>query len=198
MSSTEVARLDAQDERYVRAWFVPLDLLAPPHGWDPENLRLAIAQRRIPQPTYVLADGTAMLPADYFALVGDPAASASLRERFFARYHAACARNELTADACEAEWSAYLGGGYGACLKELSPEAIVHKTVLIARIETLLDAEAPDARDWVARLRAAVDALDAIEKPFARSDRARFGGPVTRDRFIDDVRRRYPGIVEAS
>jgi hypothetical protein len=36
-----------------------------------------------------------------------------------------------------------------------------------------------------------VDALDALEKPFARFDRARFDGPVSRDRCVTAVRERF-------
>lgn len=201
VSFTEIAvLLDPLDERYVRDWFIPLDVLAPQHGWDAEALRHAIAERRVPRPTYVLGDGTAMLPADYFAFVGDTAASASLHERFVVRYFAACARlgRATTDEDCDAEWNGYLGGGYGACLKEISPEAIVFKLTLVERIEGLLAQPAPLDRTWIEGLRTAVDTLDAIEKPFARFDRMRYGGSVTRDRLIDDVRARFPGIVERS
>jgi hypothetical protein len=36
--------------------------------------------------------------------------------------------------------------------------------------------------------------FDAIEPPFAPYDRLRFGGPVSRDRLIDETRGRYPKL----
>jgi hypothetical protein len=45
---------------------------------------------------------------------------------------------------------------------------------------------------WLAELHALVDELDALEPPFAPYDRLRFGGPISRDTLIDDVRARFP------
>ena len=72
----------------------------------------------------------------------------------------------------------------------------MRKAVLITRIETLLAQPGPDDPDWAGRLRAAVDALDELERPFAEFDRIRFGGPSSRDRLITGTRRAYPEIFE--
>jgi hypothetical protein len=61
--------------------------------------------------------------------------------------------------------------------------------VLTARIEALIEAPQEGERDWAERLRAAVDALDILERPFAAVDRA--DGPVSRDRLITAVRNRF-------
>jgi hypothetical protein len=53
---------------------------------------------------------------------------------------------------------------------------------------------APTDTRWRAALRGAVDALDALERPFAGHDRERFGGPTSRDRLITETRRRFPEI----
>src|SRR5579863_2320437 len=74
--------VDSRDDAYVRAWFVDLEILARIHGWDIVDLARAIDERRAPEPTYILADGTRMVPADYFALLGTPVDFGSLRERF--------------------------------------------------------------------------------------------------------------------
>jgi hypothetical protein len=68
------------------------------------------------------------------------------------------------------EWDAYISGEYAVCLREVSPETIRRKAELIARID------------------AAVDELDALLRPFAPYDRIRFGGPVSRDRYVTAFR----------
>ncbi len=87
-------------------------------------------------------------------------------------------------DAVEEEHRAWLSGEYGACLHSTSPEAIVAKSSLMTTITALLADPQPDEDRWRTALRGSVDALDAIERPFARHDRARFGGPTSRDRLI--------------
>jgi hypothetical protein len=83
-----------------------------------------------------------------------------------------------------------LSGEFGACLRDPSPETIVAKAGLMTAIAALLARPAPDD----AALRGAVDALDALERPFAAHDRERFGGPVSRDRLITAPRARFPQL----
>jgi hypothetical protein len=90
------------------------------------------------------------------------------------------------------EWAGYLAGLYGACLREVTPEMIVAKEHLVARLERALDAPRASDREWLVRLHADVDALDAVSRPFAACDRIRFGRPTSRDRLIDGVRRAFP------
>jgi hypothetical protein len=71
------------------------------------------------------------------------------------------------------------------------------KNELCAAIEEELADPAPDDEAWLARVHALVDELDAIEPPFAPYDRLRFGGPVSRDRLIEEVRRRFPARAAA-
>jgi hypothetical protein len=68
------------------------------------------------------------------------------------------------------EWEAYLSGEYAVCLHSVSPETIRRKAELIAQID------------------AAVAELDALLRPFAPYDRIRFGGPVSRDRYVTPLR----------
>jgi hypothetical protein len=70
------------------------------------------------------------------------------------------------------EWDAYLSGEYAVCLRTVSPETIRRKAELIAQIE------------------AAAEELDAILRPFAPYDRIRFGGAVSRDRYVTPLRGR--------
>jgi hypothetical protein len=173
---------DALDDvAYVRAAFRPLD------GPASELVERGL----LPQPTYVLPDGTPMVPETHAALLddagGDPARVA---ERFRERFLAA---GGAPADV-EDELEGWLGGSYGVCLRDPSPEAIVAKGALMSAIGALLAAPAPDDNGWCGALRGAVDALDALERPFAAYDRERFGGPVTRDRLITTPRERFPEV----
>jgi hypothetical protein len=170
---------DALDDiAYVRAAFRPLD--AP-------NAEL-VERGLLPRPTYVLPDGTPMVPETHAALLQDD--PGGVAERFRERFLAA---GGAAADV-EDELEAWLGGDYGACLRDPSPEAIVAKAGLMTTIGALLAAPAPHDDAWRGALRGAVDALDALERPFAAWDRERFGGPVSRDRLISEPRARFPEV----
>lgn len=94
-------------------------------------------------------------------------------------------------DTADVELAGYLTGEYGVCLRRVSPETIVAKEVRVARITARMAAPAPEDPTWTAALRADVDALDRLIRPFAASDRARFGGSVSRDRCVDAPRRQW-------
>ncbi len=129
------------------------------------------------------------MPSDYFDLVERAGGPEGLRELFLERYRAAGGRVE---DA-EEEWGAYLSGEYGVCLHSVTPESIVRKAELMARVEELLADELAEDAAWRSALREAVDALDALERPFApHYDRLRFGAPSSRDRLITATRKRFP------
>ena len=68
------------------------------------------------------------------------------------------------------EWEDYLSGEYAVCLRSVSPETIRRKAELMAQID------------------AAAEELDALLRPFAPYDRIRFGGPVSRDRYVTPLR----------
>lgn len=168
-----------EDIAYVKASFRPMDQAVKPF----------VEAGLLPRATYVLPDGTPMVPSDHAQLLedagGDPNAIATrFRERFVAA-------GGNPADA-EEEYEAWLSGEYGACLHSTSPEAVVAKGALMNSIGALLSRpEAEDAR-WCSALRGAVDALDALERPFASYDRERFGSATSRDRLITATRERFP------
>lgn len=141
-----------------------------------------------PRASYVLDDGTEFYPHDYFSQEMNEA-------RFRARLHAEMHAQKVTLDPDET-WEEYLTGIYGVCLQSVTPENIVRKAALLQRIGALTAAPDPQNATWIADLKRAVDALDALERPFSpHYDRIRFGRPPTRDTYIRDVRRRYPQIV---
>jgi len=181
--------LTAADIAYVRAGFAPLDELSHGRGDDPAAVRALVARGLLPQPSYVLPDGTEMVPRDYFALADEAGGAEALPAAFAGR----CAAAGL--DAAE-EWDGYLSGVYGVCLRAVTPETIAAKGRLMDTIAGLVDAPAPEDPEWRAALRAAVDELDALERQFApdydRSDR--FPLPPSRDRLVRAVRERFADV----
>lgn len=182
----ENARLpsDARDDiAYVEANFVPMS----------DAMRPLVERGLLPRATYVLPDGTPMVPPDHAALLddvgGDPLAVAP---RFRQRFVDAGGDPNLA----EEEYEGWLSGEYGACLLATSPESIVAKSALMTAIEALLAAPRPADRGWRNAVRAAVDALDALERPFAEHDRTRFGGPSSRDRLIAGTHTRFADLWE--
>jgi Family of unknown function (DUF6058) len=172
-----------EDDAYVSDWYVTIEELARRTQRDPEELRALMLANRLPLPSYIRTDGAQMVPADLLALlesVDDP----DELPGWFARHW------EDPSEATE-EWDAYLSGGY-VCLRHVSPATIQRKGALVAAISARVADPAPEDEAWLEELHALVDELDAIEPPFAPYDRLRFGGPVSRDTCIDDVRRAYP------
>jgi hypothetical protein len=134
------------------------------------------------------------VPPDYFALLDEAGGVDALPARFLARYLAAADGPAAAADA-EADWAGYLSGEFGVCLRSVTPESMAAKNRLIRRIVALVTS--PDEADpaWRAELHTAVDALDAVERPFTDFDRQRWG-ETSRIRHIDRVRARFPVAFE--
>ncbi len=159
------------DIRYVREQFAPLERVCASAGRDPDEIRRAIADRRLPAPPYVLPDGTEMLPADYFELP---------------------APDEWPAELAE-DREAYLDGTYFVCLRRATPENIARKDELVDLLRASLAEPRHDDEEWLRSLRANVDELDALERPFSPDyDRGpRWDVPPTRDELIEEPRRLY-------
>lgn len=167
------------DLAYVRDEFVPLADLCRAAGRDLDEVRRLIADRSLPAPPY---PGVEAVPADYFDL---PDAAA-----FAAAYDGPDPEEEL---------AAYLDGAYFVCLRRATPANIVRKGELVEEVRSLLAAPAPGDDGWRARLRAAVDELDGLERPFSPDyDRTRFERPPTRDELIAEPRRRWPEVFAAA
>jgi hypothetical protein len=172
--------MTAADDAYVRRLFVPL---FGDSDWPLETVCGLIAERRLPLPSYVLSDGTLMVHPGYL----DNLRAAGGPDRIEAWFKAHWAAEQQ--DQAVEEWDAYLSGQY-VCLYDVTPQTIQAKTRLIEQIKELVgrleDSGNDDMRE---ALRAAVDELDALEPPFAPDyDRLRFGGPSSREVWIDGVR----------
>lgn len=179
--TTRLPESAEKDIAYVKESFFPMD----------ESSRPFVERGVLPQATYVLPDGTAMVPADHSQMLRDAdghpdAVATHFRTRFaFAGGHP---------DEIDREYEAWLSGEYGACLYSSTPEAIVAKAALCNAIEALLAGPAPRHQWWRGALRGAVDALDALERPFAEHDRLRCGAQISRDQLITATRERFPDV----
>ncbi len=184
------------DLAYIGGNFLTLPELCADRAKSPEQVQELIEQRLLPRPSYVLDEGTGMFPADYFRLVDDAGGAEGLRAHFHARHRAASLAEGANPGEFEQDWEAYLNGVYGVCLREVTPENIVRKGVLVASLCQLLVLASPRSPDWRAALRAQVEELDALERQFApdydRGDAQE--RPPTRDLLVKAARERYPDV----
>lgn len=191
-----VTKFTAADLEYITANYLTLAELCSNRPESPAAVEALIAARRLPQPSYVLDDGTRMFPADYFRLVDEAGGLDALPQHFAARHRDATRQQRVPADALEPDWDAYLDGTYGVCLRELTPENIVRKSALVSSLSELLRLPRPRSAEWRTALREQIDELDALEREFApdydgsdEHDR-----PPSRDLLINAARERYPDV----
>lgn len=163
------------DETYVRERYV-----AAPAAEYADML----AGRR-PLPSYLLNDGTPMVPADRGQVIEWAGGLDRLPDWFASHW-------PDDAETAAAEWTAYLSGQY-VCLPTPGPREIRAKRRWTAQIEqgrALLDADPHDITGRSLVGEAAVK-LDPLLAPMCDYDRLRFGGPDTplsRERWIDRPR----------
>ncbi|MBC2932246.1 GNAT family N-acetyltransferase [Nocardioides sp. zg-1228] len=173
--------MSSEDDAYVREHFVE----APPGA-----TRLML-DGRLPLPSYVLGDGTAMVPADHGRLAELAGGLDRLHDWFVAFW-------EGDEAAGEREWQAYLSGQH-AGLREVSPVRIRQVAERVAEARAALDLLRRDPHDPIGRgmLGEAVDGviavpgLDAMLLPMTAYDRLRAGGPTIRERWVDAPRAAY-------
>lgn len=175
--------MTAADDAYVNAQFVRVEDLCAAEGRDADAIRELMLRRRLPLPAYLRSDGAEMVPADYFALATEAGGEDRLEAWFTAHW-----TDPATG---AAEWSSYLSGQY-VCLHSVRPSTIRRKDELTSAIDAAAAEPEPGSAPWCARLHALVDELDALEPAFTAYDRLRFGGPTSRETFIDAVRARFP------
>lgn len=192
-----MAELTEADLAYISANYRTLEELCEGRAESPKEVRTLIEQRKLPQPSYMLPDGTGMFPVDYFGLLDDAGGVDNLREHFAERHRAASRGQRV--EGVEQDWEMYLDGTWGICLWEVAPETIVRKNVLVSSLCELLVLARPGEPDWRRTLREQVDELDELERQFApdydRSDAV--DRPPTRDLIIAAARQRYPEVFAA-
>ena len=186
------------DRTYIDANYVTLQRLCADRPETPAEIAALIQERRLPGPSYVLDDGTGLFPADYFRLVDEAGGIEALRSHFAAQHAEATSAREAAAAELERDWEWYLDGTWGICLRDVTPETIVHKNTLVASLSELLMLPRPGSADWRQALREQVEELDALEGDFAPDwDRGEEQErPPTRDLLIAAARERYPELFE--
>jgi len=175
--------MTAEDDAYVSTWYVPLEELAAANGVDADEICRLMLANRLPLPSYIRSDGTQMVARDLLTLLHEAGGAERLPAWFASRWD--------SAEQAVIEWDDYLSGRY-VCLRSVTPENMKRKNELVEAISSELATPAPASAEWLERLHELVDELEEVEPPFAPYDRLRFGGPVSRDTLIDDVRRQYP------
>src|SRR5438034_8117518 len=178
------------DLAYISSNYLTLEQLCDGRAESPHELRSLIAARRLPEPSYVLPDGTGMFPADYFRFVDEAGGVDGLREHFAARHRAVDGKD------VDQDWEMYLDGTWGICLRDVTPETIVRKNKLVNSLCELLVLARPRYEDWRQALREQVEELDQLERQFSpdfdRSDE--MDRLPTRDLIIAAARERYPEV----
>jgi RimJ/RimL family protein N-acetyltransferase len=170
-----------EDDAYVREHFVE----ATPEAMD------QMLAGCLPLPSYVLSDGTPMVPAAH----GELAEVAGGVDRLHDWFGAFWPDDPATA---EAEWGHYLSGQY-VCLKEVTPIRIRMKTSRVAEASEAVEILRDHPHDPTGRglLGQAVDGvlavpgLDSLLLPMTAYDRLRFGGPTVRETWVDAPRAEF-------
>jgi hypothetical protein len=175
--------MTVDDDLYVSDWFAAVEELAEAASLDVDEIRRLQMANRLPLPSYIRSDGTQMVARDLLELAKEAGGFDKL-PAWFARQW------DSPVDAVR-EWTDYLNGLY-VCLRNWRPENMRRKDELAALISSALERPEPDNGEWLERLHRLIDELDALEPPFAPYDRLRFGGPVSRDRLINEPRRNHP------
>jgi hypothetical protein len=190
--------LTTADRTYIDANYVTLQELCADRPEKPAEIAALIQKRRLPGPSYVLGDGTAMFPADYFRLVDEAGGAEALESHFAERHRQASSARVAAAGELERDWEWYLDGTWGICLRDVTPETIVRKNALVASLSELLMLPRPGSADWRKALREQVEELDELEREFAPDwDRGEEQErPPTRDLLIAAARERYPELFE--
>ena len=172
--------MSGADEAFVREHFTPAD-----------SGQLAdVAAGRLPLPGYLLGDGTPMF-ADISECLSAAGGARHLHDWFVEFWP----DDAVTA---ESEWDSFLSGQY-VCLRKLDPVSIRRKTTMLEQARVAVDALRDDPDDEIAQgsLAEAVDGglgisgLDALLMPTTGYDRLRFGGPSSRDVWVDAVRAEF-------
>lgn len=174
--------MSAADDAYAREHFVAVS--------SEEVLRDMLAGR-LPLPSYVLSDGTPMVPASH----GEPARIAGGTDRLHDWFVAFWPDDPATG---EEEWLAYLAGRH-ACLREVTPVRIRQLAERVAEARGAVERLRRDPHDPIGRgmLGEAVDGvlgvagLDTLLLPMTAYDRLRGGGPTVRERWVEAPRREF-------
>ena len=172
--------MTAEDDAYVREHFVPA---------TSEAIALML-EGRLPLPSYVLGDGTPMVPEDHARLAEIAGGVDRLHDWFVAFWDDRATGEE--------EWGHYLSGQY-VCLRDVTPFRMKQKTERVAEAEAAVARLRRNPHDPIGRgmLGEAVDGvlavpgLDSLLLPMTAYDTLRFGGPTVRETWVDAPRAEF-------
>jgi RimJ/RimL family protein N-acetyltransferase len=170
--------MSADDDCYVRAHFVEVP--------DPGVTFDRMLARQLPLPSYLLAEGTPMVPADYLEPIAWAGGPDRLRAWFLHHWP------QSAGDIAVEEWAAYLAGQY-VCLKSVTPLNIRRKSALVEQVRAAVAVLEQEPRNATARgsLGEATTKLDDLELPMTGYDRLRFRGPLSRETWVEGPRKRF-------
>lgn len=171
--------MSALDDAYVRSHFVGI---SGSGGVTTDQVVQHMLDGALPLPSYLLSDGTPMVPADLLAPLAWTGGVDGLYDWFVSWWEDDPATGDI-------EWGAYLSGQY-VCLRVVSPDTIRQKTRMIDQAKVALQVLEEDRHDPVGRglLGEAITQLERLYLPMCDYDRLRFGGRLTREVWVDDVR----------
>lgn len=198
---------DSKDLMYITKNLLTTDEIIEKSKVSPSRISEWLELGAFPEPTYVTSDGKKWYPKYTVILVQRSIKNGtSPKDEFINdakkvinksghvyRFGKVEETNESD-DELEKMWTDFRSGLYGACLRVPDPKNILSKGDLINKIKGLL--EKPDLSDvsWCDSLKKYVNELDNVEAEFTNYDRARFGGQVSRDMFVTEVKTKYPQI----
>src|SRR5256885_15454911 len=113
--------LTAADRTYIDANYVTLQELCADRPEKPAEIAALIQKRRLPGPSYVLGDGTAMFPADYFRLVDEAGGAEALESHFAERHRQASTARGAAAGALQRGRGGEPHRTPGLCLPGVAP-----------------------------------------------------------------------------
>jgi hypothetical protein len=195
------------DIEHIRSTFVDRKTLIEKNGTTDEKIAEWHTNGDFPEPTYSTDDGKEWYPPYLVILIRRSLNNGSSpREEFLKdakkvlnkpSYVYRFGNVEVTGlheDDAQKMWMDFKSGLYGACLRKPEPESILEKGALIKTIKELISNPDPAGTEWRSALRETVNRLDNIEAQFTDYDRIRFGGTVSRDIFITNVKKQFGEI----
>ena len=189
--------------------FLELKTLVKKSGASDSQIEKWIVNQDFPDPTYRTPDGKEWYPPYMVILIKRSVENNTNPKTEFMKdsekvlakpgYVYRFGKVETTGTSTEDienMWKDFKSGLYGACLRKPDPRSILDKGYLIMKIEGFLSKPEPENSVWRAALKEAVNLLDGIEAQFTDYDRTRFGGTVSRDLFITNVKKEYRDIFQ--
>ena len=198
---------DRKDLMYITKNLLTMDEIIERSKVSSSKITEWIERGEFPEPTYVTSNGKRWYPRYIVILIQRSNENGtSPKDEFINDAKKVIDKSKLvyrfgrveetndSDDELEKMWTDFRFGLYGACLRVPDPKNILSKGELISKIQKLLEKPDPSNASWCDSLEKCVNELDKVEAEFTSYDRVRFGGQVSRDIFVTDVKKKYPQI----